>query len=206
MALDADPEAGPDRSVGQTKIHPQFSQATNGLNHARNTRTRGCLQTTFAMTDEAKKCLARPDPELFICGACHVFASRLSSLLAPGSYELVGVHVKYPGIREPFSKVVHIVCKSGSEIIHAPGIEQWTTYVTRTRDEILRKNPDIKGDVNLTQVPVQRDQLLKWTKSTEARGALNCWDFLVDSDFVEEAGRRATELIGRNPSKYGASP
>ena len=148
------------------------------------------------MNQEAQKCLARPDDELFVNGGCHVLAFYLAEFLQD-THQLRGVRVKYPGVHEPFSRVIHVVWRSGVEIIHGAGREDWDTYCERTRTAAKESDPSIRGEILFEQVSVLKEDLLKSVTQSPVRGLLNQWEFMVDPDFVDHAGRRAVALIPR---------
>ena len=148
------------------------------------------------MNQEAQQCLARPDDELFVNGGCHVLAFYLAEFLQ-GTHQLTGVHIKFPGVHEPFSRVIHVVWRSETEIIHGAGREDWVTYTERTRNAAKEADPSICGEIQFERVLVLKEDLLKSVTRSPVRGLLNQWEFMVDPDFVDHAGRRAVALIPR---------
>ena len=148
------------------------------------------------MNQEAQKCLARPDAELFVNGGCHVLAFYLAEFLQD-THLLTGVHVKFPGVHEPFSRVIHVVWRSETEVVHGAGREDWVTYTERTRNEAKESDSSIRGEIQFEQVSVLKEDLLKSATRSPVLGLLNHWGFMVDPDFVDHAGRRAVALIPR---------
>lgn len=154
------------------------------------------------LPDRPKELLALSDNDLFLGGACHIFADELSTMFLEQDYRLCAVEAEqwmhHPDSGEElFRKIglVHVMVGKDDAVIDVNGIILESNYL----DEYCINHHrfcGLRSDFRKASLrDCSRDELFKLELDEEETGPMSIHRLCLHPEFVAEARSRARLLI-----------
>lgn len=150
------------------------------------------------MNDYLTSLLETPDRELFMGGACHLFAVVLAEHLGPDGFCLC--RLDDANLRSRHGRARHVFLVRGTTMADVRGLRGLADYIEQRRLKAVREGWRVREERAL---PCSTDELLTPTGPTESSDRGNKWSLILDEDFCAVCQDRARAYIDRNPGLFG---